>query len=151
MGKKSKMSYADPSKVMEKYVNGATKESKKNLYKKYKDLLDDIEYAQFRGFELDKLAKKDTRRNINKKERDFYYGMESLKKRKKDVKRNSKGDGMLDRFMETVQQLMPVIKTCAKLVMVAIVSILSIDFIQKGISPKTLEKLTTVFQFAMAV
>ena len=148
MGKKKKS--VDPSLILKKYMNEVG-DSKKDLYKQYKNLLDDIEYAQYRGFELDKMAKKDTKRRINKKEKEFYDEMKNLKRRRKDIKNDSKSTGYIDGFLKSMEQIMPAIKLCAKLVMVAIISILSIDFIQRGISPEMLRKITAIFQVAMKV
>lgn len=151
MGKKSKKKSTDPKSILEQYAENASKETKKDLYKRYKELLKEIEYEKYHGWELDKLAKKDTRRNINRKEKEFYDHMKSLKKRRKDMKESSRSEGKLDRLVSAVSDLLPVIKTTAKLVMVAILGLLSVETIQRSISPKVLEKLSAVFKIAMAV
>ena len=128
----------------------AETKSKKDLNKDFKRILKDIESSQYCMFESDKLNKKGNKKKINKKEYEFYTGMNSVKSKNKEGKAWKK-EGIVDRIVDFVRFIAPLVKTGAKVVMVAILSLLSIDKIQQVITPETLDKLMTIFNIAMAV
>jgi hypothetical protein len=124
--------------------------SKKRLNKDFNSAIREIEEYQFTLQEVAKLHDKSKRKEINKKQRDFYMQMEGVKARKKMAKKWEK-NGFLDRITVILGESIPVVKTIAKLVMILIISFLSIDAIKGCVSPEVLDKLTTVFHVAMAV
>ena len=145
--KKQKKNQYDYQSIL---FNLAENSSKRRLRKDFDSAINEIEEYRFTLQEIDKLQDKKKRKEINKKQRDFYTQMEAIKERKKMAKKWEK-NGFLDRMAKVLTGVIPAVKTIAKLVMVLIISFLSIDAIKGFISPETLDKLTTVFHLAMAV
>lgn len=125
--------------------------SKKRLRKDFNSAIDEIEEYQLTLDEIDKLhGDKKKRKEINRKQRDFYTQMEAIKARKKMMKK-WENDGFLDRLVDVLNDVIPAIRKVAKAVMLLILSFMSIDAIKRFISPETLNKLATVYRLAMAI
>lgn len=125
--------------------------SKKRLRKDFNSAIDEIEEYQLTLDEIDKLhGDKKKRKEINRKQRDFYTQMEAIKARKKMMKK-WENDGFLDRLVNVLNDVIPAIRKVAKAVMLLILSFMSIDAIKRFISPETLNKLATVYRLAMAI
>ena len=123
---------------------------KKSVKKKFARAIDDIQTYQMRIYEADKRQNRRDVRKINKKEAEFYTDMESIKCRKKIAKEWEK-TGFIDRLMEILHNVAPIIKMIAKLICTLILSFLSIGAIKSRISPNLLSKLTTLFDISMAI
>lgn len=123
---------------------------KKKTKKEFADAIDGIQYYQMRIFEADKRQNRRDVRRINKKEADFYTDMESIKCRKKIAKEWGK-TGFIDRLLEILSEVAPIIKSIAKLICRLIVSFLSIDAIKRAISPRLLSKICKLFDIAMVI
>ena len=78
--KKQKKDQRDYQKVL---FNIGEDTSKKTLRKDFSSALNEIQEYRFTLYEIDKLNDKKKRKEINKKQRDFYTQMESIKARKK--------------------------------------------------------------------
>ena len=129
---------------------GKKGKSKKKLEKKMKKAMKEIQASQIYLYEIDKKQNKKKTKEINKKEKDFYTSMESLKARKK-LSKKWKENGFLDDMISLLKDISPIVKALAKAFCTLIVSFLSVEAIQKVIKPKTLSKIMTVFDFAMAI
>ena len=125
-------------------------DDKKKLDKDFRKALTEIESYRIRLAEADKKASLKERRNINKRTEEFYTGMESIKARSKMAKEWEK-TGFLDRTITMLEQVAPIIKTLAKLVMGLVITFLSIDAIKTKIKPETVDKLSKIFHLAMSV
>ena len=124
--------------------------SKKDLRKSFSSAIDEIEEYRFTLDEIDKLNDKKKRKEINKKQREFYTQMESIKARKKMMKK-WENDGLLDRLIKMLSIVVPAVKKLAKAVMLLILSFMSIDAIRRFISPEMVEKLGKVYNLAMVI
>lgn len=135
-----------------KYMDDNKKKGKgkKKLKKKMRKAMKEIEASQIYLYEMDKKGNRKQVKEINKKEKEFYTSMESLKARKKISKKWSK-NGFLDDIIDLLKEVSPIVKTLAKAFCTLIISFLSIESIQKVIKPKTLSKIMTAFDFAMAI
>lgn len=124
----------------------------KDLDKKFKKALNEIEDYQMKLIEVDKMSmySPKERRKANKKQEEFYTEMNAIKKRQKMAKK-WEDTGFLDQMMELLHELSPLIKALAKALCCLIISFLSLEMVQKHISTKTLNKLSTVFNIAKAV
>jgi hypothetical protein len=101
-------------------------------------------------YEADKKQDKKKKKKINKKEAEFYTSMDSLKARQKMSKKWGE-TGFLDSMIELLQGISPIIKILANALCYLLITFLSIDAVKKCISPNILDKISTVFNFAMAV
>lgn len=150
MGKKKKKKKKHGHRYEMDLFEVAKTSSKKSLSRDFEDALDEIEAYRIQLYEADKKRRKKERRKINKKEGEFYTDMESLKCRK-NMARTWEKNGFLDRLIGLLQQVSPIVKSLAKIVMIFIITFLSLDIIKEKINPRTLEKLSRVFNIAMSV
>jgi hypothetical protein len=124
--------------------------SKKEISHDYDDILDEIESSRIKLYEADKRRNRKQRKKINKKEKEFYTDMESIKCRKKMAKKWQK-NGFLDTVIHILKSISPLVKMIAKLIASLITAFLSLDCIRSHISTSMLNKITKVFNIAMAV
>lgn len=148
MGKKKKKN--KKKKYYQNLIADTQSDDKKKLDKDFRKALTEIESYRIRLAEADKKASLKERRNINKRTEEFYTGMESIKARSKMAKEWEK-TGFLDRTITMLEQVAPIIKTLAKLVMGLVITFLSIDAIKTKIKPETVDKLSKIFHLAMSV
>lgn len=148
MGKKKKKN--KKKKYYQNLIADTQSDDKKKLDKDFRKALTEIESYRIRLAEADKKASLKERRNINKRTEEFYTGMESIKARSKMAKEWEK-TGFLDRTIMMLEQVAPIIKTLAKLVMGLVITFLSIDAIKTKIKPETVDKLSKIFHLAMSV
>ena len=148
MGKKKKKN--KKKKYYQNLIADTQSDDKKKLDKDFRKALTEIESYRIRLAEADKKASLKERRNINKRTEEFYTGMESTKARSKRAKEWEK-TGFLDRTITMLEQVAPIIKTLAKLVMGLVITFLSIDAIKTKIKPETVDKLSKIFHLAMSV
>lgn len=148
MGKKKKKN--KKKKYYQNLIADTQSDDKKKLDKDFRKALTEIESYRIRLAEADKKASLKERRNINKRTEEFYTGMESIKARSKMAKEWEK-TGFLDRTIMMFEQVAPIIKTLAKLVMGLVIAFLSIDAIKTKIKPETVDKLSKIFHLAMSV
>lgn len=150
--KKHKKKHNNDSKYINS-LNGileSSSKSKKDLQKEFKHALKDIERMQIELFEADKKQNRKNKKKINKKEKEFYTSMSSLKTRKKMCKEWEE-TGFLDKMFELLKEAAPIIKIIAKALCVLLITFLSVDAIKAKISPEALAKITKVFDFAMCI
>ena len=148
MGKKKKKN--KKKKYYQNLIADTQRDDKKKLDKDLRKALSEIDSYRIRLAEADKKASLKERRNINKRTEEFYTGMESIKARSKMAKEWEK-TGFLDRTIMMFEQVAPIIKTLAKLVMGLVIAFLSIDAIKTKIKPETVDKLSKIFHLAMSV
>lgn len=145
MGKKKKKQ----KRIYEKEVL-SERDQKKALDKKFNKALKEIEDAQLFLFEADKEANRRRRKAINKRESYYLNEMSDIKARRK-LSKKWKKTGFLDTLMELLEMVIPIVKLLAKMVCALINSFLSVEGIKENISIKTLNKISKVFDIAMAI
>lgn len=126
------------------------KKDKKSVDKDFRNALHNIEAMQMELYEADKKANRKERKKINKKQSEFYTSMESIKCRQKMAKQWEK-EGWLDKMINLLHTISPYIKILAKGLCLLIVSFLSLDIVKEKIKPKTLQKITTLFNVASSI
>lgn len=136
-------------KMYKTLASNGNDKSKKDLNKKFKSVLKEIENERMRMYELDKRAKKGNHRKINKEEGNFYYNIKALQYRKKISDKWEK-TGFLDHVLDLLKEVIPVVQLLAKMIGALIVSFLSLDGIKKIINPETLKKIAKIFDVVMA-
>lgn len=125
--------------------------SKKQINKEFKKALDEIEDLRVSMYEADKRdADRRARRKINHDEAEFYTKLESVKTRKK-ISKKWKKTGFMDHIISLLNEISPLVKLLAKSIASLITLFLSIPFIKRHISPKMVEKISYVFDFAMSM
>lgn len=127
--------------------------SKKSINKDFNGILDEIEASKMMLYEQDKYDHKYNRKyrkNINEEERKLHDDMDAVRRRKRLAKRWEK-NGFLDAVMEVFAEVVPIVRTIARLVVTLMVRFLSIKSIKTNISPKTLDKICAVYNVAMAL
>lgn len=132
------------------YLNNIKEKDKKSINKEFKRALKDIEKMQISLYEIDKKYDRKNRRKINKNEGEVYATIESIKHRKNMAKRWEE-KGFLDHMIDLLREVSPFIQLLAKALAGLIITFLSIDGIKKVIKPKTLRKITKVFDIAMSI
>lgn len=157
MGKKKKKKKNNKNGKVNKKISYITKEinslpyeSKKSIDKKFQKTIDDIGEYRIQLYEADKRQRRKERKKINKHEAEFYTDMEGLRCRKRMAK-NWENNGFLDRVINLLQQISPLVATLAKIVGLLIISFLSIDAVKATIKPKTLRKISNIYDIAMSI
>lgn len=148
--KKNKMERDEECFNLEGSLLNVSKESRKSLNKRMNNAISEIQDMQLTLYEVDKRANRKKRKSINKKEKKFLEETEALKARQKMAK-NWEKTGFLDNMMNLLNNVVPIVKTLAKMLAALIIAFLSIESIQNKISPNTLNKVTRLFNFAMMV
>ena len=120
-----------------------------SLDSKYESLLKEIEVMKADIVRADKKGKKQAKKKL-KKQNDFYQFSYEIKKRKEVVEKMERKN-LFDKSEEAIQGIRPICILIARLVAALIIAILSIDLIKKYISPKTLGRLTSLYNLAMQV
>ena len=120
-----------------------------SLDSKYESLLKEIEVMKADIARADKKGKNQAKKKL-KKQNDFYQFSYEIKKRKEVVEKMERKN-LFDKIEEAIQGIRPICILIARLVAALIIAILSIDLIKKYISPKTLGRLTSLYNLAMQV
>lgn len=120
-----------------------------SLDKKYENVLKEIEVMKAEIDKADRKGKKLAKKKL-KKNNDFYQFSYEIKKRKEVVEKMERKN-LFDKIEEAIQGIRPICVLIARLVAALIVAILSIDVIKKYISPKTVKKLSSLYNLAMQV
>lgn len=144
--KKNKMKQVEMTRD---YLNLKSR-SKKQLRREFNEAIDDIESYRIQLFEADKRANRHEKKKINKKEKEFYTSMESIKCRQKMAKKWRK-TGFLETIISLLQTASPFIKLLAKGVCMLITAFLSIESVAMYISPETISKLSKIFDIACCI
>lgn len=128
-----------------------SKYSPSKMDKKYGKALKEIEEMRLNGMEYDKYYNSGfNKRGYNRKESQFYYDMEGVKSYHKNTYK-TKQKGLIDRFLQLIESVAPIIKYIGKLIAAAILAFLSIDVVKKNITPNALGRLTKIFNIATSV
>lgn len=125
--------------------------SKKKINKKFKKAVQDYEETHIMVYEKKKKHKKHKEKKaLNNEERSFYYECEDIKKKNKKNKK-WENKGFFEKALDSVNTAIPIVKTAAKLLSLAITAVISIPIIRDNISVKTLNKIAAVYNMAAAV
>ena len=120
-----------------------------NLNRQYQDIIADIEDIQYEIYLEDQKANKKMRKKI-KKGKGGFYNNASLEVRKKAVKKIKK-QGILEFFLDIIEDLKPIVVIIARLIGALICSILSLDIVKAHIGNKTLDKMNKVYRTCMSI
>lgn len=146
--KKHKAKHHNPYSDMLQSVNH---KSKKKIDKEFKKALKEIEDMRISMYEADKKhANRKTRKKINKEEAVFYTNMDSIKCRKKITKKWEK-EGFLEKMISLLQEVSPFVQLLARALASLITMFLSTPFIKEHISTSMIDKITIVYDIAMAM
>ena len=124
--------------------------SKKALSNDIDATIKDIETMRFRIMEADKCKHHKERKRINACEREFYTSMEGIKCRRKMAKEWERS-GFLDRIIEMLKEVAPIIKALARAVMTLISTFLSLTVVKQYVSIGVIDKLTRIFNMASMI
>lgn len=124
-----------------------SKDFTKKLNKQYQEIIGDIEDIQYKIYLADKKKQKKQKKKMKKGHISFYEP-KSKKARVKAANKLTSGEffhTLKEIFSGTfLEDLKPIIKTLAKLIMVLITSILSLDLVKTKISTKALNRIDTI-------
>ena len=137
--------------IMGKKIKGdediTSKDFTKKLNKQYQEIIGDIEDIQYKIYLADKKKQKKQKKKMKKGHISFYEP-KSKKARVKAANQLASGElfhTLKEIFSGTfLEDLKPIIKTLAKLIMVLITSILSLDLVKTKISTKALNRIDTI-------
>lgn len=116
----------------------------------YDDLMKEIEEMQLRLNYADskarKLAKKKGKKNPQ------FYNYDRLRKEEREkIISQMEGNNFLERIMNVLNDIAPIVVIIARLVASIILAILSVSSVKVNIKPETLSKLQFVYGKAMAI
>ena len=119
----------------------------------YEELMKDIKEMQAKLAVADVKAKKKLKKYNKKHPNDpRLYNNDTFRIHvRNEVLKDMNQSNFLDRVYKTLQDLVPVVTVIARLVASLILSILSVDAVKIHIKPNMLEKLTLVYNTAMAI
>lgn len=123
----------------------------KNLDQTHKKLLEEIEDLQLRVSYADQRARQQAKRMAKKKNGKFYDYEELRRKARMEVVGNMESNNFLERIMKALNEIAPIVIIIGRLIASLILAILSIDKVKLAIKPETLEKMTSVYNRAMAI
>ena len=126
------------------------KEIDKSLGHTYDDLIEEIQDMQYRLNIADQKARKKAKKHAkNGKE---YCDYKKLRTQvRKDVIMTMEGNNFLDRVMKVLNDIAPIVVVIGRLVASLILAILSLDVVKVNIKPETLNKMTSIYEKAMAL
>lgn len=116
---------------------------------KYESLLKEIEVMQDKIRKADKKGKKKAKNKL-KKSNDFYQFSYEIKKRR-EVIEDLERKNLFDKIEEAIQSVRPICILIARMVAALIVALLSLDAIKRHISPKTMSRMSSIYNLAMNV
>lgn len=120
-----------------------------SLDEKYKDLIEEITFMQA---DIDRAERKARKKAIKKmKKGNTFYDTSYELNVRKDVIRKMEGTDFFSRVINTLEELKPVARIIARLVMALIVSILSISSVEYRIKPETMSKMHQVYSMARSI
>jgi hypothetical protein len=114
----------------------------------YVDVMNEIEMYQAEIKRADKKAKKKAMKKFNKK---GFYPYEYQVHAREHVIQEMSDSSFMDRIINALNQMTPVVLILSRLVAALIVSILNLSIIRSKISKKTLRKLENVYNIAMSL
>lgn len=124
---------------------------KKSMKKEFKSIVDEIASYNMKMFELEKVGKRRKDRvEINKKQKDYFENMKSIKYKKKISKKLRKS-GLLDRLIEILRDNKELIQKGGKVIGMFILAIMSSKVVKEKLDPKTLDKLSTLFELVINI
>ena len=124
--------------------------SRKKINKKFKKAVKKYEEEHVLEFEKRKKKDKRHRRKINKEAKKFYYECEDIQDRVKQTKKYEK-KGFFEQALGVIGEVIPMIKSLAKMVALAITGIVSTPFVRNRMSTKTLDRVASVYNVAASI
>lgn len=116
----------------------------------YQDIMDEISEYQYELNIAEKKARKKMKKNLKKDKSYVYDNSDRIEVRKRIVK-NMESSDFLNRVESSFSQTGTVIITICRLVAALILAILSFEPIKALISKSSLNKMSSVYNFAMSV
>jgi hypothetical protein len=126
------------------------KEIDSTLNGTYEELMQEIEMMQLKLNYADSKARKIAKKKGKKNPK--YYNYEKLRKEaREEIVKEMEGNNFLDRALNILNDVAPIITIIARLIASVILAILSITSVKVNIKPDTLNKMDTVYKKAMAI
>lgn len=116
----------------------------------YDDLMKEIEEMQLRLNYADSKARKLAKKK-GKKNPQFYNYDRLRKEAREEIISQMEGNNFLERIMNVLNDIAPIVVIIARLVASIILAILSVSSVKVNIKPETLSKLQFVYGKAMAI
>lgn len=127
------------------------KEVDKSLNGTYDDLMKEIEDMQLRLNFADQKARKKAKKMSKRKSKNP-VDLENLRKEARmEVIGKMESNNFLDRVMNILNDISPIIVVIGRLIASLILAILSLDCVKINIKPKTLETMKAVYNKAIAI
>lgn len=126
------------------------KEVDKSLTGTYDDLIEEIQDMQYQLNLADQKARKKAKKHA-KSGKEFCDYKKLRADTRKQVVQTMEGNNFLDRVNRVLNDIAPIIVLIGRLVASLILAILSLDIVKVNIKPETLQKMTSVYEHAMAL
>ena len=126
------------------------KEVDKSLTGTYDDLIEEIQDMQYQLNLADQKARKKAKKHA-KSGKEFCDYKKLRADVRKQVVQTMEGNNFLDRVNRVLNDIAPIIVLIGRLVASLILAILSLDIVKVNIKPETLQKMTSVYEHAMAL
>ena len=126
------------------------KEVDKSLTGTYDDLIEEIQDMQYQLNLVDQKARKKAKKHA-KSGKEFCDYKKLRADARKQVVQTMEGNNFLDRVNRVLNDIAPIIVLIGRLVASLILAILSLDIVKVNIKPETLQKMTSVYEHAMAL
>jgi hypothetical protein len=149
MSKKKKKKAVRKMVTIDKFLEDDSL-SRKKINKKFKKAVKKYEEEHVLEFEKRKKKDKRHRRKINKEAKKFYYECEDIQDRVKQTKKYEKR-GFFEQALGVIGEVIPMIKSVAKMVALAIAGIVSTPFVRNRMSTKTLDRVASVYNVAASI
>lgn len=149
MSKKKKKKAVRKMVTIDKFLEDDSL-SRKKINKKFKKAVKKYEEEHVLEFEKRKKKDKRHRRKINKEAKKFYYECEDVKDKVKQTKKYEKR-GFFEQALGVIGEVIPMIKSLAKMVALAITGIVSTPFVRNRMSTKTLDRVASVYNVAASI
>ena len=149
MSKKKKKKAVRKMVTIDKFLEDDSL-SRKKINKKFKKAVKKYEEEHVLEFEKRKKKDKRHRRKINKEAKKFYYECEDVKDKVKQTKKYEKR-GFFEQALGLIGEVIPMIKSLAKMVALAITGIVSTPFVRNRMSTKTLDRVASVYNVAASI
>lgn len=149
MSKKKKKKAVRKMVTIDKFLEDDSL-SRKKINKKFKKAVKKYEEEHVLEFEKRKKKDKRHRRKINKEAKKFYYECEDVKDKVKQTKKYEKR-GFFEQALGVIGEVIPMIKSVAKMVALAIAGIVSTPFVRNRMSTKTLDRVASVYNVAASI
>ena len=124
----------------------------KQLTGTYENIMEEIQEMQLKLNLADQKARKKIKKMGKKKNQYAEYRAEKIRRdARKEVIEEIEGSNFLDKAMNVLKDLAPIVVLISRVIASLITAILSVDRVKLMIKPETLDKLNRVYQKAMSI